>query len=61
MIFGKITISCLVIVFAMKILGTVYHEIEHKAPPDWFKVFGGLVIVVGFVSFVIASFMLIWA
>lgn len=60
MILAKISLTCFVIVFAMKVLNTVYIDLEHKEPPDWFKVIGGLVVIVGFVSFIAAVSIAIW-
>jgi hypothetical protein len=37
-----------------------YKLSRKKDVPDWFKAFGGLVIVVGFVSLVLAVFIAIW-
>lgn len=61
MISGKIAATCLVIVFAMKILSIVYQDLSNKEPPDWFKAVGGSVLVVGFVSFLVAAITTIWS
>ena len=61
MILGKIAASCLVTVFAMKIIDIVYRDFSNKEPPDWFKAIGGLVLAVGFVSFIAASLITIWS
>ena len=61
MILGKIAASCLVTVFAMKIIDIVYRDLFNKEPPDWFKAIGGAVLATGFVSFVAASIIIIWS
>lgn len=60
LLLSKVMLSCLVIIMVMMASAAVYRDSAEKEPADWFKVIGGIVIVVGFVSSVSAVFIAIW-